>query len=404
MFSSAKLLRRASSKKRHGSGIPTSVTTPFVPFYDHRLLNAPVSCDTRFTEPLESWLSLMADAVPFTKNTFVVCPSTWDDLSLQNIQSRARKVFHTAQVGAVQRRKDQCTGTKFKERVVEVGLPPAFARMPSALNDVYKTPLDALPSDSQDVIVFAGNIFGQELWFQSPSHVTAAHRVLQSHGILAVFGNALEVQVTSPDWAAQDANDFMVSLKQDGQSLLKGQKNQLNEQDEPGKLLNAIYRVDSMSCGHEDIYFPFPAVQRRWFQSDYSMSPIEMAACYRALPMYNLCYGVRYQRTDNMRVIGKPWSKVNDDFVDVSTSPSSDHAVSENASNASLPSRDQFVVQRSLDPLDVLLKHWKWNHKINLQEKILRVRVLHFVITCSTRGVNMVETRPDYRRGVMRLP
>lgn len=401
LFNVRKLLRSSVVKDQHRLSAGRSL----VSFYDHRLLNAPVSCDTRFTEPLESWLSTMADAVPFTKNTFVVCPSTWDKLSMQNIQHRARKVFPAAQVGSV-RRRENSTLLKRREddstQLVNSALPHSLARMPSTLNDVYQSPLDSLPSSSQDVVVFAGNILGQELWFQSPSHITAAHRVLRPHGVLAVFGHALEVKVVSPDWAAQDADDFLASLKQDEQSLLESQS-QKGEQYKHDSLLSVKHRVDSMSCGHADIYFPFPAVQRRWFESEYSMSPTEIVACCRTLPTYNLCYGVKCQTCHLQRFgfDGKR-NRVDDDFVDPTGWRENDCATVEGS--VSLPSTGQLTVQRFLDPLDVLLKHWKWNHNIQVHERILRARVFHFVITCSRRGVNVIDSSSNYAKRMTRLP
>lgn len=375
-------------------------------------------------EPLEAWISIMSDAVPFIKNVFVVCPSTIGKASMLALRSRCRQIFPTAQVGT----------TRVGARSVENGAAASHffgsSKSASALHQgqmEWLSPLDALPAKSQDIVVFAGNVFGQEMLWAAPSHITSAHRVLQPHGILAVLGYPLDIRVTAPSFATTDANDFLTTIAADLEEVLqplsplkegassigsatsadapieKKSSRISGEKRRQEEAKAAKFLLESLSSGHTNVYFPFPAVNRRWFQSEYALSPIELAACYRSLPSYAPCYSsyvVQDGYLDNDVARSDNGGKNSaEDFVSLPFlhEPGTSAAPSFSSVNASSLATSVMVrrpaVGISLDPLDLLLHYWHSYRGVSSSSPgALRAQVLHFVLTCSYRGVTALQS------------
>lgn len=333
-----------------------------------------------FVEPLDTWVNVMGDALPFFKDAYFLCPSYYSDQSLSCLRSRCREIFPHAKAGKL--REDErklsglSTGSGSASRFS--GLTPGSARLPSSISYIRASPITKLPPKSQDLIVYAGNVFGSEMLFQSPAHISAAHRALRPHGVLAIVGHTLSLDIVGPPIVKRGIDDFTEMMREDFSALCKEEAK--GQRCTPQHACASPFAsaevakemMDSMSLGHGDIYFPFPAVKRRWFQSEYELSPSEVTAFYRLLPMYSHCYSARMSKNGEM---GEPIAF--EDFL--------------LPSNADFPSSvpSTVVVRRSVDPVDVLLR-WLSTSMQSLQAKKIRARMLHFVVTCSTRGCKSV--------------
>lgn len=375
-------------------------------------------------EPLEAWISIMSDAVPFIKNVFVVCPSTMGKASMLALRSRCRQIFPTAQIGS----------TRVGFRSTENGTaPPHFFSSSSSASALHQrqmtwlSPLDVLPAQSQDIIVFVGNVFGREMLCAAPSHITSAHRVLQPHGILAVLGYPLDIRVTSPSFAVTDTNDFLATVATDLEGVLqplslplkrgtsnigsshaadapvKTKSNRISgERRRQEEARTAKFVLESLSSGHADVYFPFPATSRRWFQSEYALSPLELAACYRSLPSYAPCYSSYVMQDDYLnnsteRRDNGSKNNAKKDFVSLPFPHGLNTSIASFSELNASSLATSVIVRRPpvglpLDPLDLLLQYWQCHRGVSSSNAgALRTRVLHFVLTCSYRGVNALQ-------------
>eukprot|EP00796_Vickermania_ingenoplastis_P005294 gene5294-3797_t len=376
----------AAGRTAHDIGKGTPTPRPLTPSENQGLLNGPnlfhfQSC---LAEPLESWLSIMADAVPFYKDTVVVCPSSFDESARSSLRRRCQAIFPRATVEPLRlrltRRSRRTPNTSGTEK--NSALPPAVRHQCQYFEQTWCSPLEKLPPQSQDVIVFAGNVFGREMLFQGPSHITAAHRVLRPHGVLAILGYSLDCKVAVPDWARCDADDFLTTMKADATALEHQNLDTLchdldavrTMQQRQLGIQRAKSIMSSISCSHTDIYLPFPAVKRRWFESEYAMSPAELASCYASIPFYAPCYAPTLWGN------GGGSSSCKEDFVSLPAL---------NLRNTK--STSSLVVRKTVDPLEMLLSFWETHrHTRRAQRGALRARVLHFTLTCSSRGMNSI--------------
>lgn len=382
-------------------------------------------------DPVDVWISLMSDAVPFIQNVFVVCPSTMmGKRDMERLRSQCRRIFPTAQVGCTTRGKRRNSG-KFSASPYLLTSPELSSSSWTA-QQTWVTPLDALPPKSQDIVVFACNVFGREmLWDDAPSHITAAHRVLKPHGILAILGYPLDVRVSAPSFASEDANDFLSTMAADLDRVLDGfsslndkklkkgigdkAKGHLKPNESSGnrkerrqeEARRAKFVLESLSTGHQDMYFPFPAISRRWFECEYALSPTELAACYRSLPSYSPCYSpfvVEEELHDHyahLRNLEEKSDMMNgeDDFVALPPLNGLDNKRSSlfpSCRNTFSSSTSRMIrrptVGLCVSPVSMLLDHWHVNHGLSpLISGSIRVRALHFLLTCSYRGVNVLE-------------
>lgn len=305
----------------------------------------------RIVEPLELWLSIFGDAAPFVKDVHVCCPSMWSAGQEAALRTRCRRVFPSAVV--------QRVSVQHQTALQVEGQPPLppSLRVPS-VSSGFSSSLDTLPSHSRDLVVFSSNVFGHEMLFQCPLHISAVHRVLKRHGIFAVLGRSVAFTVVSgPEEAARDLTDYF----DDHQAEV----NLLSWNEE---VKRSTITTSSIDSAHGDVYFPFPSVKRRWFESEHAMSPLQLINCCRTIPTFHPCYASR--RRSSLK------KNETSDFVD----EDSDLTGSEGS----------FVVQRTADPLDGLLRFWKIRN-LNLNEPMFRVRMLHFVVTCSSRSVDRVQ-------------
>lgn len=316
-------------------------------------------CNTRsiISEPLDLWLAAMSDAVPFVQKAFVLCPSYYSKESCAKLQNQCRQVLPEAQVQPL----PFSSLSRILHSDQRKTIPASSPQIATLLQ-----PFDRIAPRSQDIVVFSGNVLGQEMLEQIPSYISAAFRALRPSGVFAVLGHRLHVHVVSPKWAAEDSDYFFSNFQNELASL-------------QGNMQNDRKKWESFNNGHQDIYFPFPAVKRRWFESEYRLSPVEFATFCRSLPGYSTCYGAQWRKRD---FFTSHSSLGSDDFVDCSSLNS----------ESELAVKFPLCVYRQFDPLDSMLQFWKHKYHISCDDAILRVNVLHFCITCSSRGMNVLDS------------
>lgn len=377
-------------------------------------------------EPLEAWISIMSDAVPFINNVVVVCPSTMEASAILRLRSRCHRIFPTAQVVPTKIKNHPSPAWPIQPNVTSYSTVSSSSLLSEA---ACASPLEELPPQSQDIIVFACNVFGREMLWQAPFHITAAHRVLRPHGVLAILGYPLDIHVSAPFFAAEDAKDCLSTMSADLDKILgssfsfndrkmtngiNNEPNMLSETKDPKGIFEhrrqrearrAKHILESLSDGHQDIYLPFPARNKRWFESEYAMAPVKLAACYRSLPGYSPCYSPYTTDDEFSACHTRKWSKDVDsngvrgekDFIALPTLHGLDTKKLRSSFGSTFPCSSSMIVRRPTaglptDPLNLLLEHWDVNCGISpLDDGSIRARALHFVLTCSYRGVNVLE-------------
>lgn len=368
-------------------------TRPLLSAYDTVLHGFDRGPRAFFAEPLESWLSILADSVPLTADCLIICPAHMSPTRVSALLARARRHFPLAHIAPLtplchthtMRQDDSLsnatghaahtahassssscsfsspsscatsaqTAVKQSPRLTfssshslhdTVAAPTAeYESATAACPVVSSPPLDSslaqLPAASLDVMVFAGNVFAQEMLFDAPFYLSAAHRALRPHGVLAILGYDARVEVTSPHAAAEDARAFLQSLHEEVDARSRplhapssyfstssssasvvpplpppppaAARAAVNEESSVRRrtcvsasvspLTRARDMLESMSMGHADVYLPFRGVRRRWYTSSYAMTPAQLSSCYRALPTYSILRRALPMRYDDWR-------------------------------------------------------------------------------------------------------
>lgn len=411
-------------------------------------------------EPLEAWLSVLTDSVPFYKDCLVICPSTASDGQVRRMWNRCRQHIPAAHVGALTPRKYKGVQTAAADAAqtllslpngtsegdtagVELPMPPpgaslvprgdggdhltsaSTARIPSLYS-----PLEHVSPGSLDLIVLPGNVFAHEMLFDAPWHLSLAHRALRPHGVVAILGHVAEAGVAAPEWAATDARDYIESTHLDARETLGLAASDASR--EPGTddehvrhLRRAVEVHETLRSGHADVFFPFPSVRRRWFTSEYALQPAQLAAHYRATPLYQALYGstgslwwnkMRFRaearqrrRTAASAVRGNEESF----FVDI-TGASLDGTASLGqgteghledlvAAWSPLGVRRRRGMNDPLDMLQVILDAHVPTASASAAKPPLQVQLHHFVLTCSARSMNATPLS-EGRAGLNRNP
>lgn len=420
-----------------------------------------------FAEPLNSWLALLGDAVPFHKDCLVVCPSSMPEERVKALWQRAKAHIPAARVVVMKKEEGQpgcligAEGADSRQRLVQgresshalqdttspsplpsssssaVALTNAGSASPAPVS-----PLRALPADSFDLIVFAGNVFADELFYDAPWHVSMAHRCLRPHGVLGVFGYDRAVSVSAPAWAAEDLSDFHAAMREDVERALVELRQGEGEgsgggaaaaylptrrleglEERRARLAKHFERAReahlSESVAHGDTYFPFLAVQRRSFVSEYAVDPGDVAACVRAQTCYQLLRQLEREREllglgtalSSSSSSSSPLASAGEadeagsDFVDTAaTPPAASGGESAAATVGAVDGCALNVCRRSYptDPLEALEGVWSTrlaleggrhkplSNRPSSPSAPLRLQVRHFVVTCSNRRMNTV--------------
>ncbi|KAG5466804.1 hypothetical protein LSCM1_00981 [Leishmania martiniquensis] len=438
--------------KRAGAGAGTgllkrNLLSPF----GHVLQGSSRGPQGFFAEPLEAWLSVLADSVPFYKDCLVICPSTASQVQVQHLWDRCRQHIPSAHIGALSLRRCN-TGIADATDAARalLPLPNATSTEPSRLlvpgppvphggggghltsastpqmPPLY-SPLERVPPGSLDIIVLASNVFGHEMLFDSPWHLSLAHRALRPHGVVAIFGHVAEARVAAPEWAATDTTDYIESTHLSARETLQlAASSGFNEAGldahNERHLRRAVEVHETLRSGHADVFFPFPSVRRRWLTSEYALHPAQLAAHYRATPLYQTLYGpagslwwnkMRF-RADALKRQRKAASVAGGDeedfFVDITEAALDGGLSAGQSAESSL--EDLFLTWSPLgvhrrrgvdDPLDALqaiLDASAAADNMAAAQPPLRVQLHHFVVTCSVRSINAAPS-PE---GRTRLP
>jgi hypothetical protein len=443
-----------------------------------------------FAEPPDAWLAVLADSVPFYKDCLLICPSTSPRAQVQRAWDRCREHIPTAHVGTLCARIDANHGhpalsasanaeavqrvsrlplsspSQSCAKALAVGAAEPVAHtaaslllssspssssvvpaqcLPSASSrplPSLHSPLEDVPAHSLDLVVFANNVFAQEMLFDAPWHLSLAHRALRPHGVVAIVGHVTDVDVAAPEWAARCCAECLTAVHDEARHDLELAAREVvqmlpSSQLHVRGLRRALEVQETLRTGHSDVFFPFPSVRRRWFISEYAVDPSQLTASCRASPLYQALYapaGSLWRSTahhalqqasrhgDRDHNGGAVTSSsdgglggVDDDsffFVDISM-PSVDEThreTNQRGCGGTAVSDPTFVdrlcaswsppgVQRrrgTVDPLDALQAlleaHTRPNHLVRdwraTAPPPLRVQMRHFVITCSSRSMN----------------
>ncbi|KPI83817.1 hypothetical protein ABL78_7139 [Leptomonas seymouri] len=295
-----------------------------------------------FAEPLDAWLAVLADTVPFYRDCLVVCPSTSTRTQVLNLLNRCREHIPTAHVGALGARSqlhDQAasplalkrggvagqpslplvshphaskspvtsgssiSGSHVPSPVVPVDSSPSAVAgrtsRPAALSrplPALRSPLEDIAANSLDLVVFTNNVFAHEMLLDAPWHLSLAHRALRPHGVVAIVGHVADAEVVAPDWAVTSCVDYTTGVQEEAQqdlelAALEAVQAVPSSEAHVRRLRHALGIQETLRTGHSDIFFPFPSVRRRWFTSEYALDPRQVMACYRGAPLYQALYG-----------------------------------------------------------------------------------------------------------------
>ncbi|KAG5492097.1 hypothetical protein GH5_01001 [Leishmania sp. Ghana 2012 LV757] len=424
------------------AGSPTrNLLSPF----GHLLQGSSRGPQGLFAEPLEAWLSVLADSVPFYKDCLVICPSTASNVQRQRVWDRCRQHIPSAHIGALTPRKydagvavatdaaptmlslpssASAGHTSAAEPSVRLEAGPlvprggggghltsaATARIPSLYS-----PLEHATPSSLDIIVLASNVFAHEMLFDSPWHLSLAHRALRPHGVVAILGHVAEARVAAPEWAAMDATDYIESTHLNARETLQlaasSGSSELALDADHGQLLRRAVEVhETLRSGHADVFFPFPSVRRRWLTSEYALHPAQLVAHYRAAPLYQALYGpagslwwnnmrfradaLQRQQTAASAVKGSE----EEFFVDVTEAVLGGTASAGQGTESLLEDLvaawSPLGVRRrrgAEDPLDILqaiLDARAAEADMCAARPPLQVQMHHFVVTCCARSMN----------------
>lgn len=436
-----------------------------------------------FAEPPDAWLAVLADSVPFYKDCLVICPSTSSRAQVQRVWDRCRAHIPAAHVGTLRPRagfphphgraslpfnaaeasetapsplpllstsSDESvsastsavsaphasTSSPSSSLVVPVtSAPSALARRTSL--PALRSPLEDVRPHSLDLVVLVNNVFAQEMLFDAPWHLSLAHRALRPHGVVAIIGHVAEAEVVAPAWAAESCMDCLAGLHEEARhdatlAARDDVRAMPSSTAHVCRLQHALEVQETLRTAHGDVFFPFPGVRRRWFTSEYAMDPAQVAASYRAAPVYQALFGpagslwrsnaqytLRQRSRTSDAAAGDGYDSDGSCFVDITASLFNEAGNAKNASNASSRSEERskstdslatswspLGVQRRrgvVDPLDAMQAILEAHvgrtrtRPTRATEPPLRVQMRHFIVTCSSRSINVTSniTQPS---------
>ncbi|ORC92255.1 uncharacterized protein TM35_000044690 [Trypanosoma theileri] len=323
-----------------------------------------------YPEPVDVWLAVLMDAVPLYQKSVIICPSTISDDRASSLLVRAKEHLPSVHLAPLRKRSCRDSSLLSCERSRQT------SEVVAPLLPSFESPLESLAPQSLDLVVFAANVFGEELLYDAPWHMSLAHRCLRPHGVVAIIGYDTRVRVAAPQTAQRDTDDFLEDLQRRASELANG----TDSQDISIALKRALDVSSSLNVGHADTYFPFPSTRRRWFVSEYSVSPAQLAASYRVLPEYQILSAGRRRHI-------LPFSDGEEREGDAIN-----------------------VCRRSscVDPLEALQVCLKAHDTLEgrraLASPSLRAHVRHFVVTCSARSVNSFSQHHELSSSGRRLP
>lgn len=227
--------------------------------------------------PDEVVISVLTEAVPFHQDTLIITgPSAAKDPRVDMTRSEAtfgrqmKEHFKNVHMQPL-RARDQ---HKFRESsgLLSAGPDSSLLALPhSPQLPCWKTPAEALPPQSLDVVCLAPAVFAQLLQHH-PYYLTTFHRVLRPHGIIAITGMSA-LRIVSPAWCTEEYSDVVHHLREECEKILS---------DEEWRLFET--RRNSVEAQHVDIYLPFPHIKRRVFTTQYKLTIDELVGSLRALP------------------------------------------------------------------------------------------------------------------------
>ncbi|RNF06520.1 hypothetical protein TraAM80_04026 [Trypanosoma rangeli] len=321
-----------------------------------------------YPEPVDVWVAALTDAVPFYQRCMVVYSSTMSNERAKSLVARAREHLPSVHHAPLRRRVlGDSRPAELVASLREKG--NVTTAVTSEVLPALVSPLENIPPQSLDLVVFAANVFGDEMLHDAPWHMSLAHRCLAPHGVVAIMGYATRVSVVAPEAARRDADDFMEDLQCTAVESAK----QTESQEHRAALERALDTSSSLDVGHADMYFPFRSIKRRWFTSEYAATPVQLAAAYRALPEYQILSS-ETPRFRHLPSFGGGQAQLGE-IVD------QDEPV------------NVFRRHACVDPLEAL----EWCLQAQMMSSHgnsapllppLRVHVRHFIITCSARSVN----------------
>ncbi|KAK7197174.1 hypothetical protein NESM_000662700 [Novymonas esmeraldas] len=424
-----------SPRGRHHAAASSSARSLLSPF-GAALQGPSRGPQAAFAEPLEAWLAVLADTVPFYKDCLVVCSSTASPAQVRHVWNRSREHIPTAHVGSLTPRRpgsEPASSTPLVAAPAVTASPPPHTSSrttppshplgggtvrggggPLATSVAARSvpslhsPLEQIPAGSLDLVVFPGNVFAHEMLFDAPWHLSLAHRALRPHGVVAIVGHVVEADVAAPEWAAVDARGYVESTHAAAQEALRLSASaeagvSLGLASEPARRLRRAVEVhETLRVGHADVFFPFPSVRRRWFTSEYALRPAELAAHYRATPLYQALHdpaGSLWRSQLQFTTAAAAVAGVgaaDDFFVGAAEDGGGD---APRTAGDLLSTWSPLGVRRRcehVDPLDMLQAVMDANDTTTTTAAAtaaappLRVQVRHFVVTCSTRSMNAV--------------
>ncbi|KAF8299070.1 hypothetical protein TcYC6_0068300 [Trypanosoma cruzi] len=321
-----------------------------------------------FPEPVDVWLAALMDAVPFYQRCMVICPSMMSSDRENSLLARARDHLPSVRLAPLRRRSREVSQRTESAASLREDGKVAKEVTPGQLPALI-SPLENTPPQSLDLVVFAANVFGEEMLHDAPWHLSLAHRCLAPHGVVAIMGYATRVCVVAPEAARRDADDFMEDLQRTAREAAKMK----DSKELRVALGRAIDISSSLDAGHADMYFPFRSTKRRWFTSEYAATPAQLAASYRALPEYQIL-SREMPRYRQALISGRQ-------KVQVGEETEKDEPV------------NVFRRRGGAEPLEVLqgclqAQVISLHGRNTLAMPPLRVQVRHFIITCSSRSVN----------------
>ncbi|GET92739.1 hypothetical protein, conserved [Leishmania tarentolae] len=436
--------------RRYLTGNSTGATSAsskrnLLPPFGHVLQGSSRGPQGLFVEPLEAWLSVLADSVPFYKDCLVICPSTASYMQTRCVLKRCRQHIPTAHVGALTPRtyKGAHATTSDAARTllslpsgasaghtadVEPLMPlPAASLVPGSgsgksltgtstaeIPSLY-SPLEHVAPGSLDLVVLPSNVFAHEMLFDAPWHLSLAHRALRPHGVIAIIGHVAEAEVAAPEWAVTDARDYVESTHVDARETLQLASSDAGREvgtddDHVRHLHHAVEVHETLRTGHADVFFPFPSVRRRWFTSEYTLHPAQLVAHYRATPLYQALYAptgslwwnkMRFKADALQRkraAASALGASEENFFVDVTGTSlygadslgqtTESHLEELVAAWSPLGVRRRRGVNDPLDMLQAILDAHAATVGSSVATGPLRVQLRHFVVTCSARSVN----------------
>ncbi|EPY20707.1 hypothetical protein STCU_08871 [Strigomonas culicis] len=376
-----------------------------------------------FAEPMDVWLTVLSQAVPFYKDVLILCPSHYSPRQVQRLWRRARQHLPEAHVASVPPPRATAASVAAAAATAAPATPTAGALLPHSAAEApdglalrppaTANPFQRFPAHTFDVLVFAANAFSEPHMgggARAPFYISEAHRVLRPHGVLAVTGSTVPahcLHVAAPRYADhQFVQQYLRALQQDRLEVLQRLGAALDDaaaaegKQAPDRsadvarlrglaaeLTAAVSREESIASGHADLYFPFRGVQRRWLTSEFELTAAQLAEALRGMPLYQqhrhalaAAHELLHRRggRDAAAAAGPP-----SDFVELPL-PGGGAAGAE-----ALP---VLGVRREVTPVDPLeLLHDALRELLQLgisADDRVRVQVQDFVLTCSNRSMN----------------